>query len=72
VDVGGRSDIFGLLRLAAAGGKSTLVVSTDFEELATLCDRIIVFDRGTVIDELRDERVNVSTLTEVASGGSHV
>jgi ribose transport system ATP-binding protein len=72
VDVGGRADIFALLREAAADGKATLVVSTDFEELATLCDRVIVFDRGTVIDELRGDRIGVSTLTQVASGGSHV
>lgn len=71
VDVGGRADIFGLLREAAADGKAMLVVSTDFEELATLCDRILVFDRGMVVDELRGDRVNVSTLTQVASGGSH-
>lgn len=72
VDVGGRADIFELLRQAAGDGKATLVVSTDFEELATLCDRIIVFDRGSVIDELRGDRIDVSTLTQVASGGSHV
>jgi ribose transport system ATP-binding protein len=72
VDVGGRVDIFGLLRGAAADGKAMLVVSTDFEELATLCDRIIVFDRGQVIDELSGDDVNVPTLTQAASGGSHV
>jgi ribose transport system ATP-binding protein len=72
IDVGGRADIFRLLREAAGHGKATLVLSTDFEELATLCDRIIVFDRGKVVDELRDDRINVSTLTQLASGGSHV
>ncbi len=72
VDVGGRADIFGLLREAASGGKATFVVSTDFEELATLCDRILVFDRGTIIDELCGDQITVPTLTQLASGGSHV
>jgi ribose transport system ATP-binding protein len=70
VDVGGKSDIFAIIANAAAEGKGMLVISTDFEELVAICDRVLVFDRGTIVDELAGNRLDVSTLTSAASGGA--
>lgn len=53
VDVGARQQIFELLREAAAERDMHVVcASSDYEQLAQLCDRVIVFGRGRVWREL--------------------
>lgn len=48
VDVPARRGIYGLLRERAAAGEAMLVASSDYDELATLCDRVIVLSNGVV------------------------
>ncbi len=69
VDVGAKADIYGLLAEAARRGTTVLVVSTDFEEVATICHRAIVFSRGAPVGEIRREQLSVATLLAAASGG---
>ena len=38
--------------LAAEGGGKVLVVSSDFQEVATLCDRALVIGRGMITADL--------------------
>ena len=52
VDVGARQDIWEALDRAAAGGACILIGSTDYEQLAQICHRVLVFSRGRVLDEL--------------------
>jgi len=51
VDMAARRGIYALLRERAAAGAAMLVASSDYEELATLCDRIVVLSRGEVAGE---------------------
>jgi ribose transport system ATP-binding protein len=51
VDVGGKRDIIDVLRGFARGGGAVLIGSSDFDEVATLCDRVLVLDRGRVIGQ---------------------
>jgi ribose transport system ATP-binding protein len=56
VDIGARQEIFRLIRGAGATGTAILCVSTDYDQLASICDRVLVFADGTVTRELtRDE-----------------
>jgi ribose transport system ATP-binding protein len=68
VDVGSKAEIYGLLRNALASGLAVLLVSSDFEEVAGLCHRALVFDRGRVTAELRRAELSVARLTEAATG----
>ncbi len=52
VDVGTRQQIFAALRAAAAGGMAVLCASSDAEQLAEICDRVLVFARGAIVAEL--------------------
>ena len=53
VDVGARQQIFGLIRAAVEErGMHVLCASSDYEQLALLCDRVVVFGRGRVWREL--------------------
>jgi ribose transport system ATP-binding protein len=52
VDVGAREQIFAAIRQAAARGMAVLCASSDHEQLAEICDRVLVFARGRVVDSL--------------------
>jgi ribose transport system ATP-binding protein len=52
VDVGSRVQIFEYIRKLASGGTAVLCSSVDYAQLATLCDRVLIFSRGVVVDEL--------------------
>jgi ribose transport system ATP-binding protein len=52
VDVGSRREIFELLQEAVDAGTAVLYASAEHEELAHLCDRVLVFRRGRIVREL--------------------
>ncbi|GHE28970.1 sugar ABC transporter ATP-binding protein [Streptomyces vinaceus] len=67
VDVGAKASIHRLLDEALAGGLAVLLISTDFEEVADVCHRALVFGRGRVVAELAGGALSVSELTRTAS-----
>ena len=66
VDVGARSEIYELVSQAVAQGCSVLLVTSDFEELASVADRVIVLANGRVSTELRSPGIEAARLTELA------
>jgi ribose transport system ATP-binding protein len=70
VDVGAKSEIYALLSRALAEGVGILVISTDFEEIATICHRAIVFSQGAIVDELSGTRLTTENLIQSASAGN--
>ena len=64
VDVGTRSEIYGLLRSAATSGSAVVVLSSDALELAGLCDRVVVFSRGRISAELQGPGVSERAIAE--------
>ena len=69
VDVGAKAEIYNLLFQALGSGMGVLVVSTDFEEIANVCHRAIVFSRGHVVAELSGVELSTETLIQAASAG---
>ena len=67
VDVGAKSDIYALLDQALAAGLGVLVISTDFEEVARICHRALVFSRGRIVEELAGEALTTSSVIHAAS-----
>ncbi|MEU1374073.1 sugar ABC transporter ATP-binding protein [Streptomyces triculaminicus] len=67
VDVGAKAAIHRLLQDALAEGLAVLLLSTDFEEVATVCHRAVVFVRGSVTRELSGEDLTVTALAHAAS-----
>ncbi|HXW81368.1 MAG TPA: sugar ABC transporter ATP-binding protein [Acidimicrobiales bacterium] len=62
VDVGARQQIFQLISEAASRGTTVLLASAEYDDLAHLCDRVIVFRHGRAIaqlagDQLTNERI---------------
>jgi ribose transport system ATP-binding protein len=57
VDVAARAQIYRMVREATDGGMATLWVSSDLEELAAVCDRVIVVAGGLVRAELSGDEL---------------
>ncbi|GGX00609.1 sugar ABC transporter ATP-binding protein [Streptomyces lomondensis] len=67
VDVGAKAAVHRLLQEALEAGLAVLLLSTDFEEVASVCRRTLVFVRGAVTAELRGPALTVAGLTRAAS-----
>jgi len=69
VDIGARRQLYGRLRNAAAEGCAILIASAEFEDLAHLCDRVIVFRDGRPHAELSGESLNYQRILHECFGG---
>ena len=64
VDIGARGQIFSIIREAAQAGTTVLCASSDYEQLASICDRVLIFGRGKMVAELSGASVNKERITE--------
>ncbi len=64
VDVGARGQIWDVVRASAQAGRSVVCASADHEQLAALCDRVLVVARGRVVAELTGDAVTKDRITE--------
>jgi ribose transport system ATP-binding protein len=67
VDVGAKADIYRLLASALAEGHGVLLVSTDFEEVAAICHRALVFQSGRIVAEIGASDLSVESITRATS-----
>jgi len=52
VDVGAKQEILQLVRRFADTGKSAIFISSEFEEVGQVCDRVLVLKDGVIVDEI--------------------
>jgi len=67
VDIGTRSSIYRILQGAADAGMAVIVISSDFEELLGLAERIVVVSDGYTIADLPAARLTEEKLTLLAA-----
>jgi ribose transport system ATP-binding protein len=70
VDIGARMELYGLIREATTRGTSVIVVSSEFEELERLCERVLVFQRGRITAEVRGSELRADRLEQLVQGGA--
>ena len=70
VVVGAKRQIYEIVRERADAGTAIAVVSTDFEEVATICTRVLVFRNGLIAAELKGDAITVENLLTLAAGGT--
>jgi ribose transport system ATP-binding protein len=68
VDVGAKAQIYRMLTEDAAAGTAIVVVSSDLDELAQICDRVLAFSRGRIVAELNRAEISVEALTRAVGG----
>jgi ribose transport system ATP-binding protein len=64
VDVRAREQIFAAIREAAASGTAVLCASADYEELAAICDRLLILARGEVVRELTGAQLTKDAIAQ--------
>lgn len=67
VDIGTRSSIYRILQDAADAGLAVIVISSDFEELLGIAERIVVVSDGYTIADLPAARLTEEKLTLLAA-----
>jgi ribose transport system ATP-binding protein len=67
VDIGTRASIYAILRDIAAKGTAILIVSSEFEELLGLADRVIVISDGVSIADMPSAYLDEEKLTLMAA-----
>jgi ribose transport system ATP-binding protein len=70
VDVGAKSEIYALLDDALTRGLGVLLISTDFEEVAAVSHRAIVFRDGRIVQEIPRSALSEQALVAAASGAA--
>jgi ribose transport system ATP-binding protein len=69
VDIGARAEIYRSIADLCAEGRTCIVVSSDFDEVAGLAHRALVFDRGRIVRELAGPELTAEAVSRFASGG---
>jgi ribose transport system ATP-binding protein len=62
VDIGARRAIYEIVTGVVERGTAVVWFSNDYEELAEECDRVLVMDRGQVVDEIVGGELSEDTL----------
>jgi ribose transport system ATP-binding protein len=66
VDVGARIQIFQRIHDAAQDGKAVLIASSEYDDLAHLCDRVYVFRDARIVAVLSGENLTEDRIVEYA------
>ena len=70
IDIGAKTDILRLVRDLSAAGKTVVIVSSEFEELLAVSDRILVMRDGRCVAERALEETSEHELILLAGGQS--
>ncbi|NUS17163.1 MAG: sugar ABC transporter ATP-binding protein [Streptomyces sp.] len=70
VDVGVRTEMHRIVGELAAGGAAVLIASTDLAELTEVCDRVLVFVRGRITEEVHGARLTEHALAVAMQQGA--
>ncbi|WBB78473.1 sugar ABC transporter ATP-binding protein [Micromonospora sp. WMMD882] len=61
IDIHAKAEVHRLIRDVVAEGTSVIVIASEFAELISLCDRVIVLNRGALVGEISDIPHRVAT-----------
>ncbi|HKU98883.1 MAG TPA: ATP-binding cassette domain-containing protein, partial [Vineibacter sp.] len=65
VDIGAREQIFRIIRRMSENGTAVLCASSDHEQLAAICDRVIVLSRGRIVASLEGDAISKPAIAEL-------
>ncbi|MFI3171047.1 MAG: sugar ABC transporter ATP-binding protein [Eubacteriales bacterium] len=71
VDMGARQIIYKAINDYVRAGNGALVVSSDFDEIAKICSRVIVVKGGRIIDEIAGAQITRTNIMKLAYGEVH-
>lgn len=69
VDAPTKREIYDLLTKLVASEKAVVLLSTELEELVTLCSKVVVFERGRIVGECQGKDINNENILSLMFGG---
>jgi ribose transport system ATP-binding protein len=69
IDVGAKSEIWGLMRELANQGKAILMISSELPEIVGMSDRVYVMHRGKLVGEIDGEEATEENVMMLATYG---
>jgi ribose transport system ATP-binding protein len=70
IDVGAKSEIYGLMDRLAQQGVAILMISSDLEEILGMSDRVLVMHQGRLAGEVRPPQLTEENIMRLATGGT--
>jgi ribose transport system ATP-binding protein len=70
VDIGARQTVFRHIANAASAGAAVLCASSDYEQLAAICSRVLIFAAGQVVAILEGAEISKEAIAERSLGGA--
>jgi ribose transport system ATP-binding protein len=70
IDVGAKSEIYGIMDQLAADGAAILMISSDLEEILGMSDRALVLHQGRLAGELERSQLTEEAVAYLATGGN--
>ena len=70
VDIGARQTVFRHIAEAAASGATVLCASSDYEQLAAIASRVLIFAGGRVVATLEGAAISKDAIAERSLGGT--
>ncbi len=70
IDVGAKEEIYNQIRKLSNLGKTTIVMSSEYNELMRVCDRIIVLRQGVIVGELFPSETSTQEILALSLGGN--
>ncbi|MFC1493058.1 sugar ABC transporter ATP-binding protein [candidate division KSB1 bacterium] len=64
IDVQAKQQIFSIIKDLSRKGISSVFVSTELEELLEVCSRVLVLQKGSIVNEMSTEELKLETLFE--------
>lgn len=62
VDVGSKEEILAILRAEAEAGMGVIVISDDVPELVSVCNRVLIVRKGSIVGTLEGDDINVDVI----------
>ena len=69
IDVGSKEEIRTIVDEIAAAGVGIVLITTELEELVSLCDRVLVMFRGEIVGELSGLEIERETILHASACG---
>lgn len=68
VDVGARADLYRSIRVMAQQGTGIIIISSDFEEIAEVCTRVLIMRNGELAHELATKAISFQAVRDGCFG----
>ncbi len=69
VDVGAKADIYEIIDAISDRGVAVVMISSELDELALICDRVIAIYEGRIVGEIEGDEITLQRLGTMIVGG---